>query len=248
MSATHTAQDWHAHYEAGRDFRPMTDIEKSILAEHLALPEGTQGARALEVACGTGELARFLAAAGYRVDAVDWAPSAVARASESSTDGVVYHQLDITDGDLSTLVPAGTGGYRLITMRRALAHLPDRTRTVAELADLLDEGGTLCVITPHADRHPEELRGICLDDAEIDLLADGWQHTERVEAGDATALLLRGPKTGPVIYSEKRTPKPAAMAGVAVVVTNEHGQVLLGWNPSRAVWEPTGVRAGSYEG
>ncbi|WP_329096736.1 methyltransferase, FxLD system [Streptomyces sp. NBC_01439] len=236
MSTTHTAQDWHAHYAAGRDFRPLSDTEKTVLTKHLALPEGAEGARALEVACGTGELARFLAAAGYQVDAVDWAQSAVDKASADSA-GVSCHHLDLTSGDLSSLAPAGSGGYRLITMRRALAHLPDRTRTVAELAALLDEDGTLCVITPHADRHPEELRGICLDDAEIDLLADGWQHTERIEAGDLTVLLLRGPKSDPVTYSEKRTPKPSAMAGVAVVVTNDRGQVLLGWNPSRAVWE-----------
>ncbi|MFE3329012.1 methyltransferase, FxLD system [Streptomyces sp. NPDC059176] len=201
----------------------------------MAPPEDTQDARALDVACGTGELARFLAAAGYRVDAVDWAHSAVERATAVS-DEVAFHQLDISGGDLSSLAPA-TGGYRVITMRRALAHLPDRTRTVTELAALLDEDGTLCVITPHADRHPEELRGICLDDAEIDLLADGWQHSERAEAGDSTIVLLRGPKTDVVAYSEKRTPRPAATAGVAVVVTNDRGQVLLGWNPSRAVWE-----------
>ncbi|MFJ5546760.1 methyltransferase, FxLD system [Streptomyces sp. NPDC093225] len=237
MNTTHTAQDWHAHYDAGRDFSPLTDTEKSILTEHLALSEGTQGARALEVACGTGELARFLAAAGYQVDAVDWAQSAVERVAAASEEGVVCHQLDITGGDLSSLAPAGTGRYRLITMRRALAHLPDRTRTVAELAALLDEDGTLCVITPHADRHPQELRGICLDDAEIDLLADGWQHTGRFDADGSAVVLLHGPRTDPVTYNEKRTPKPAAMAGVAVVVTNEHGQVLLGWNPSRAVWE-----------
>ncbi|WP_329315610.1 methyltransferase, FxLD system [Streptomyces sp. NBC_01278] len=235
MSTTHTALDWHAHYEAGRDFRPLTDTEKAILTEHLALPRDTQDARALDVACGTGELARFLAAAGYRVDAVDWAQSAVERATAVS-DEVAFHQLDISGGDLSSLAPPA-GGYRVITMRRALAHLHDRTRTVTELAALLDEDGTLCVITPHADRHREELRGICLDDAEIDLLADGWQHSERVEAGDSTVLLLRGPKSDVVAYGEKRTPKPASMAGVAVVVTNEHGQVLLGWNPSRTVWE-----------
>ncbi|MFF4448238.1 methyltransferase, FxLD system [Streptomyces sp. NPDC001502] len=240
MSNTHTALDWHAHYEAGRDFRPLTDTEKAVLTENLTLPEDTQEARALEVACGTGELARFLAAAGYRVDAVDWARSAVERAAAAS-NGVNCLQLDITGGDLSSLCPPGAG-YRLITLRRALAHLPDRTRTIAELAVLLDEDGTLCVITPHADRHPEDLRGICLDDAEIDLVADGWQHTERIEAGDSTVLLLRGPKTGPVAYREKRNPKPAAMAGVAVVVTNDRGQVLLGWNPSRGMWElPAGT-------
>ncbi|APU42956.1 methyltransferase, FxLD system [Streptomyces sp. TN58] len=236
MSTTHTAQDWHAHYEAGRDFRPLSATEKTILTEHLALPEGAEEARALDVACGTGELARFLAAAGYQVDAVDWAQSAVDKTSASSA-GVRCHHLDLTSGDLSALAPAGSGGYRLITMRRALAHLPDRTRTVAELAALLDEDGVLCVITPHAGRHPEELRGICLDDAEIDQLCDGWQHNERFEAEGSTILVLRSPRTAPVTYSEKRTPKPAAMAGVAVVVTNECGQVLLGWNSSRGMWD-----------
>ncbi|MBW5480802.1 methyltransferase, FxLD system [Streptomyces bambusae] len=237
MSTTYAERDWHAHYEAGRDFRPLTDVEKSVLTEHLALSDGdAPDARALDVACGTGELARFLATSGYRVDAVDWAEAALQRATAAASDEITYHQLDVTGGDVASLDAAGHG-YRVITVRRALAHLPDRTRTVAELAALLDEDGTLCVISPHADRHPAELRRICLDNAEMDLLADGWQHTERIDAGDSTILLLRGPKTDAVAYSEKRTPKPAAMAGVAVVVTNDRGQVLLGWNPSRGMWE-----------
>ncbi|WP_406186761.1 NUDIX domain-containing protein [Streptomyces sp. NBC_01006] len=236
MSTTPTMEDWHAHYDGGHDFRPLTDTEKAVLGQRLALPDDARGARALDVACGTGELARLLAGAGYRVDAVDWAEAAVERASAAPSDAIDYHRLDVTGGDLASLAPAG-GGYRVITMRRALAHLPDRTRTVTELAALLEPEGTLCVITPHADRHPEKLRGICLDDSEIDLLRDGWVHTERVEAGDSTILLLRRPKVDAVVYAEKRTPKPAAMAGVAVVVTNGRGQVLLGWNPSRTMWE-----------
>ncbi|MFE1416800.1 bifunctional class I SAM-dependent methyltransferase/NUDIX hydrolase [Streptomyces sp. NPDC085524] len=237
MSTTHTARDWHDHYAAGRDFRPLSDTEKAILTGHFALPGGdVPGARALDVACGTGELARFLAAAGYRVDAVDWAGSAVERATAATSDAITYHRLDVTGGGLTALAPAD-GGYRVITLRRALAHLPDRTRTVAELAALLTDDGTLCVITPHADRHPAALRGICLDEAELVLLTDGWRHAERIEAGDSTVLLLSGRRSDPVAYSEKRTPKPAAMAGVAVVLTNDRGQVLLGWNPSLGVWE-----------
>ncbi|MFD9729721.1 NUDIX domain-containing protein [Streptomyces sp. NPDC059072] len=237
MSTAHTALDWHNHYAAGHDFRPLSDAEKNLLTERLGLPDGdTARARALEVACGTGELARFLAAAGYRVDAVDWAESAVERASAAPSKAITYRRLDITGGDLASLAP-DDGGYRLITMRRALAHLPDRTRTVSALAALLSENGTLCVITPHADRHPAGLRGICLDDAEIGLLVDGWQHAERIEIGESTVLLLTAPRPDPVAYSEKRTPKPAAMAGVAVVVTNDRREVLLGWNPSQGVWE-----------
>ncbi|MFJ8162374.1 methyltransferase, FxLD system [Streptomyces sp. NPDC096136] len=237
MSTTHTAQDWHAHYDAGRDFRPLGDTEKTVLTERLALPEDAREARALDVACGTGELARALAAAGFQVDAVDWAQSALDRAEAAGPDGITYRRLDVTGGDLARLT-AESGGYRLITMRRVLAHLPDRTRTVAELAALLDENGTMCVITPHADRHPPGLRGICLDDIEIGQLCDAWDHAERIEAGESTVLLLRGPRTASLAYAEKGTPTPpAAMAGVAVVVTNARGQVLLGWNSARTLWE-----------
>ncbi|MEU3904097.1 methyltransferase, FxLD system [Streptomyces goshikiensis] len=236
MSNLPTRKAWHDHYDRGRDFTPLAGDEKVVLQRHLPLAEEGHDARALDVACGTGEVARLLAAAGYRVDAVDWADAALDRAEAMEAGAVSYHRLDVTGGDLASLGPEG-GGYRVITMRRALAHLPDRTRTVAELASLLDPDGVLCVITPHADRHPAKLRGICLDDTEIDLLRGGWEHAERVEAGESTALLLRGPKRGAVAYGEKRTPTPAAMAGVAVVVTNSRGQLLLGWNNARTMWE-----------
>lgn len=172
---------------------------------------------------------------GYRVDAVDWAASALAIATDSSPETISFHQADVSHGDLNSLAPEG--GYQVITMRRALAHLPDRTRVVAELAALLAPDGILCVITPHADRTRVDLRTICLDEAEIALLTDGWEHTDRAEAGGCTVLLLRGPRASVVAYEEKGTPKAAAMAGVAVVVTNGFGQVLLGWNAARNMWE-----------
>ncbi|MEU9253758.1 methyltransferase domain-containing protein [Streptomyces sp. NPDC048270] len=195
MNTTPTMHDWHAHYDGGRDFRPLTETERNVLSRHLALPEGEQGSRALDVACGTGGLARFLAQEfGYRVDAVDWAESALARAAATTSEGIAYHRLDVTSGDVAALAPHG--GYRLIAMRRALAHLPDRARVMAGLAALLAPAGVLCVITPHAGRHRPDLRGICLDDAELDQVCEGWRRAERFEAGDSTVLLLRGPGAG----------------------------------------------------
>ncbi|MFD5145849.1 class I SAM-dependent methyltransferase [Streptomyces sp. NPDC058401] len=189
-----TARDWHEHYAAGRDFRPLSGTEEAVLHEHLALPEGSGGARALEVACGTGQLARLLAGLGYRVDAVDFAEAALDRAAATPTAGITYHCLDVTAGELTALAARTGGPYDLITIRRTLAHLPDRARTVAELAALLAPGGTLCVITPHAARQPDGLRGISLDEGEISRLAEGWEHTIRREAGGSTVLLLRGRK------------------------------------------------------
>ncbi|MFD0265001.1 NUDIX domain-containing protein [Streptomyces sp. NPDC127106] len=253
MKSSPTAQDWDDHYDSGRGFRPLSGTEKDILRERLLprrpRPDGARGARALDVACGTGELARFLASAGYRVDAVDFAAAAIRRARDASPPGIAYHCLDVVNGDLAALAePGGPAprhgpdsgpgpGFDVITVRRALAHLPDRTRVTAALGRLLRPDGTLCVITPHADRQPARLRGICLDDAEIGMLTDGWEHAERTEADGSTVLLLRGPGARTVGYREKLPPGPAALAGVAVVVTNAHGQVLLGWNPARGVWE-----------
>ncbi|MFI9741455.1 methyltransferase, FxLD system [Streptomyces sp. NPDC052494] len=236
MSTASTAQSWSDHYASGRDIQPLSDAEAVIVRERLVPPVGREEPRALDVCCGTGELAGLLADLGYAVDAVDYAQGAIDRASaETGRPPVAYHCVDVTSGDLGALAP--DDGFDLITIRRSLAHLGDRTRIVAELAGLLRPDGTLCVITPQADRFPEGLRDICLDDAEITLLADGWEHAERVEAEDCTVVLLRGPGARPATYQEKLRPKAAAMAGVAVVVTNPHGQVLLGWNPSRKCWE-----------
>ncbi|MFD7256836.1 class I SAM-dependent methyltransferase [Streptomyces sp. NPDC059874] len=196
------ARDWHAHYAAGRDFKPLSDTEESVLREHLAVPDGVGNARALEVACGTGEVARLLAGLGYRVDAVDFAEAALERAAAASPSGITYHCLDVTTGGITALRARDGDTYQVITMRRAVAHLPDRTRIVAELGALLAPGGILCVITPHADRQPAQLRGICLDDPEIDMLTGGWEHIERIEAGDSTVLLLRGPGSAGVTYQE----------------------------------------------
>ena len=236
MSAESSAKDWSEHYASGRSIMPLSVVERAVVRERLVPGIGLEAPRALDVCCGTGELARLLAGLGYRVDAVDYAQGAIDRASAEAGPEVTYHCIDVTSGDLGVLAPAD--GFDLITIRRSLAHLGDRTRIVAELVGLLRPGGTLCVITPHADRFPQSLRGIALDDSEIALLTDGWEHVERVEAEDCTVVLLRGSRArAAAAYQEKGRPKAAAMAGVAVVVTNSYGQVLLGWNPSRRVWE-----------
>lgn len=62
--------DWSQHYDDDRSFRPLHDSERDLLTRRAPAPDG---GRALELGCGTGELAVFLTELGYTVDAADFA-------------------------------------------------------------------------------------------------------------------------------------------------------------------------------
>ncbi|WP_223771052.1 class I SAM-dependent methyltransferase [Streptomyces huiliensis] len=188
-----TREKWQRHYADGKGFRPLGDVERALLAEHTPVPEG--GGRALDVGCGTGELAAYLARLGYVVDAVDFAGSAVARAHEEYPDaeGVRWLRLDIERDDPADL---HDDGYDLICLRLMYPFLRDRGRVLHALGERLRPGGALVVITPTTDRTPPERRGIALDEDEIRLLTAGWGQVDRLEADGLAVLALRGPCHG----------------------------------------------------
>ncbi|MFD8143951.1 class I SAM-dependent methyltransferase [Streptomyces sp. NPDC059708] len=182
-------EQWHRHYADGRGFRPLGDVERALLAEHAPAPE--PGGRALDVGCGTGELAVHLASLGYAVDAVDYADSALERARARNAEGVRWLRLDVERDDPAALHPAG---YDLITLRLAYAFLRDRDRVLSCLGERLRTGGALVVITPTADRTPADRRDIALDEDEITRLRAGWARTTRREAEGLAVLVLRHPR------------------------------------------------------
>ncbi|WP_342668121.1 methyltransferase domain-containing protein [Streptomyces violens] len=233
--------DWSKHYDEGRGFRPLRDVERDLLTRHTSAPDG---GRALDVGCGTGELAAHLAELGYEVDAVDFAEGALARArkEQDGAEGVRWLCLDIEHDD-----PAGLNddGYDLITMRLMLAFVGDRTRVVRSLANRLRPGGALVVITPVAANTPEERRRIALDEHEIDLLTEGWAQVERCDADGLAFLVLRAPVSS-FKAVEKGRPEPQAVLGACAVVTDDCGRVLLG-RSARGMWELPGGRVENGE-
>ncbi|GGZ93023.1 methyltransferase, FxLD system [Streptomyces bluensis] len=230
-------KEWDEHYAGGQGFRQLGESERTLLAEHAPAP--IEGGRALDIGCGTGELARHLAASSYRVDAVDYCPAAVdlAREGGDGTGDITYRVFDIERDCLDDLPHAA---YDLITFRLSWAFIRDRTRVMNRLRERLRPGGTLCVITPIATALPDSKRGIALDDDELGLLCAGWNVAEQYDADGLAFVVLREPAPARGESAGKGRPSPHALTGAGVVVTDPVGRILLGWSTRRGVWELPG--------
>lgn len=232
----YTQDDWSKHYHDGRGFRRLGDEEKGLLAEHVPAPEG---GRALDVGCGTGEMAAYLASLGYSVDGIDFAEGALerARAEHAGVEGVRWLRLDVEHDDL---VDLDDDGYDVIVMRLSVAFVDNRAHVLRRLAARLRDGGALVIITPIAEQTPDERRHIALDEDELATLVDGFPAVERFDAAGLAMLVLRGTQ-GSFTAVEKGRPAPQAVVGAAAVLTDASGRVLLG-RSTRGMWELPGGR------
>ena len=102
----------------------------------LLLRQVPAGARtALDVGCGTGKLARRLAATGLSVTGIDVSQRVVDIARAIGPDRIVYRHEDAQQA---------TGRYDFITCVAALHHMPSDALT--RLRSLLNPGGVLAVL------------------------------------------------------------------------------------------------------
>ncbi|WP_120336866.1 class I SAM-dependent methyltransferase [Cryobacterium soli] len=126
-----------------------------LMTETLALPAG----RALDVGCGEGADAIWLASRGWQVTGVDFSGVALARAAErarqtsddpasahnSATGGTIADRLMWDQHDLTEWAPPAAS-FDLVTAQ--YMHLPSSARTglFARLADAVAPGGTLLIV------------------------------------------------------------------------------------------------------
>ena len=103
----------------------------------LDLADITPGARVLDLACGTGDLALAAAARGARVIGLDITPRMIelARAKSTAVNWIV--------GDMTAL-PIGDGSRDIVTVGYGLRNVPDLPRAVAEIHRTLSSTGVLC--------------------------------------------------------------------------------------------------------
>jgi SAM-dependent methyltransferase len=120
---------WDAFYaDRTRNIPFFVDKPDESLVAHVTSGQ-LQPGRALDVGCGAGRNALYLASAGFDVDAVDLSPTAIAWARERAGDAPVRFQC----ADVFTV---DTGPYQLIYDSGCFHHLPPHRR-VSYLA-LLD--------------------------------------------------------------------------------------------------------------
>lgn len=104
---------------------------------------------ALDAGCGSGAEASWLAAAGWRVTAVDIAESALQQARERTVGLPGTERLDWVAADLTTWTPAAA--YDLVTTHYAHPAMP-QLDFYDRIADWVAPGGTLLIV---GHRHHE---------------------------------------------------------------------------------------------
>jgi SAM-dependent methyltransferase len=148
-----------------------------------ALPPG----RALDVGCGTGRDAVYLAKRGWQVTAVDFADAAIAKAEQRAADEGVHVQW--VAGDVSSLAGLGLEpGYTLVYDFGCIQGLADSARTgaAAGITHLAAPGATLLVVAFAPGRRVLLPRGMDEHDV-IGLFGDSWELEQAESANDPTA-------------------------------------------------------------
>ncbi|MGW6897200.1 methyltransferase [Streptomyces sp. NPDC054919] len=218
-----TQDEWDRGYTEGRRYRPLTSAERTLLATHL--PPDAE-ALALDVGCGTGELAAHLAASGYTVDAIDWSETALTEARARQGEAARWLRLDVEEDDGASL---NADGYDLITLRFVAPFLTSLDRTLSTLGHRLRPGGALVLITPLAADTPTERRGIALAEDEVARLQSRWAAAERHDADGLVFMVLRGPRHNEATphVAARRTPSHAHN-GEEAAARREHHFHLMG--------------------
>jgi SAM-dependent methyltransferase len=133
------AEFWEDFYAGGQHW--SGNANELLVTEVAAMAPG----RALDLGCGEGGDAIWLAARGWRVTAVDIADAALTSAAASAAAAGVGDAITWERHDLETSSP--TGGFDLVTSAYLHSTVPlDRTRILRAGVSLVRPGGTYLVI------------------------------------------------------------------------------------------------------
>jgi SAM-dependent methyltransferase len=172
-------------------------------------PQAPAPGRALDVGCGSGRDAIYLAKRGWQVTAVD----AVETAVDSAKQRAVEEGVDVqwVAADVAELSRLGLKpGYDLLYDFGCIHGLTDAQRqgAAAGLTQLAAPGAMLLITAFKAGRRIALPRGMNQEDV-VALLGNGWdlKDSQRVATEDMPAFLRRA---NPTVYRlSRRTPTPS---------------------------------------
>ena len=162
-------------------------------------PDAPVPGRALDLGCGSGRDAVYLAKRGWQVTAVDSAEQALASAKQRAAEEGV--QVQWVTGDAGELARLGLEpGYDLIYDFGCIHGLSDSARrgAAAGLTQLAGPGATLLIAAFKAGRRIVLPRGMNQEDV-VALLGDGWDlgESRSVVTEDMPAFVRRA---NPTVY------------------------------------------------
>ncbi len=188
MSMTEAQQHWEERY--GAQDRIWSGRVNTRLAELAAqLPPG----RALDLGCGEGADAVWLAERGWAVVAVDISRTALNRAAEAARERDVLRRIDFQHHDLSDSFPAGT--YDLVSAQflHSLVRL-EREQILRNAAAAVAPAGRLLIVDhggapPWADREIHDHYFPAAEEvvAQLDLAEADWER-DRMESVERQAV------------------------------------------------------------
>jgi SAM-dependent methyltransferase len=147
MSTPEAKAHWEEHY--GERERVWSGRVNARLAE---IASSLTPGDALDLGCGEGGDALWLAERGWHVVAVDISDTALKRASEDAEVRGLGGRIDFQPHDLSESFPQGT--FDLVSAQFLHSTLPlDRTRIFKRAADAIRPGGLLLIVD-HAGPPP----------------------------------------------------------------------------------------------
>jgi SAM-dependent methyltransferase len=147
MSMSDAQQVWEEHYtEQDRVWSGRANVRLVEVAE--AMPTG----RALDLGCGEGGDALWLAERGWHVTAVDISQTALDRAAADARARDVLERIDFQRHDLPHTFPEGAFDLVSAQFLHSMAEL-DRPRLLRRAAEAVSAGGTLLIVD-HAGPPP----------------------------------------------------------------------------------------------
>ncbi len=198
MSDQDPQQFWDERYaEKSRIWSGRVNARLAEVAESL-----TPG-RALDLGCGEGADALWLAERGWQVVAVDVSGLALQRAAEEAEARNLADRIDFQRHDLTTSFPEGE--FDLVSAQFLHSPVPlDRPPVLRRAAGSVDAGGRLLIVDHAAPPpwakidHHHEFASAEEVIASLDLDADRWVR-ERVESVERAAT---GPEGQPATLTD----------------------------------------------